>query len=70
LPAPLPATWLQAKTGAGVVRFVESRFDEERTRGEIHQAFGEVRDVAFTAMGLRAIFLAIARKSEQAQGAE
>lgn len=70
LPAPLPATWLQAKTGAGVVRFVESRFDEEKTRSEIHQAFGEVRNVVFTAMGLRAIFLAIARKSEQAQGAE
>jgi ABC-2 type transport system ATP-binding protein len=71
LPVPLPPTWLQAKTGAGVVRFVESRFDEERTRAEIRQAFGhEIRDVAFTAMGLRSIFLAVARKGESVQGAE
>lgn len=61
LPEKLPETWLHAKAAGGVVRFVESRFDEERTSAEIGRVFGEVREVAFHPMTLRAIFLAMAR---------
>jgi ABC-2 type transport system ATP-binding protein len=64
LPASLPETWLQAKAAGGVVRFVDSRFAEERTGAEIRRVFGEVNGVAYRAMGLRAIFLAMARRGE------
>jgi len=66
LPSPIPGNWLQAKAAGGVVRFVESQFDDQRTGTEIQRVFGHVKAVAFRAMSLRAIFLAIARKTEAA----
>ncbi|PYT60517.1 MAG: ABC transporter ATP-binding protein [Acidobacteria bacterium] len=66
LPSPIPGNWLQAKAAGGVVRFVESQFDDQRTGAEIQRVFGHVKTVAFRAMSLRAIFLAIARKTEAA----
>jgi hypothetical protein len=53
------------KTAGSVVRFVDSRFDEERTGAEIRRVFGEVKGVEYRAVGLRAIFLAVARKTEE-----
>jgi ABC-2 type transport system ATP-binding protein len=64
-PSPLPESWLQMKTAGSVVHFVDSRFDEERTGAEIRRVFGEVKRVEYRAMGLRAIFLAVARKTEE-----
>lgn len=61
LPGKFPETWLHMKASSSVVRFVESRFDEERTSAEIGRVFGEVREVTFHPMTLRAIFLAMAR---------
>jgi len=66
LPSPLPGNWLQPKTSGAVVRFVDSGFDEQTTPAEIQSFFGTVRDVQFRAISLRAIFLAMARKSEEA----
>jgi ABC-2 type transport system ATP-binding protein len=65
-PSPMPESWLRMKTAGSVVRFVDSRFDEERTGAEILRVFGEVKEVEYRAMGLRAIFLAVARKTEEA----
>jgi len=65
LPSPLPANWLQSKTSGAIVRFVDSSFDEQKTHSEIQSFFGTVRDVQFRALSLRAIFLAMARKSEE-----
>jgi hypothetical protein len=62
----LPVTWLQAKSSGGVVRFVDSHFDEEKTAADIQRIFGNVNDVQFRSLSLRAIFLAMARKSEEA----
>jgi ABC-2 type transport system ATP-binding protein len=56
-----PETWMQIDASGAVLRFIESRFDEERTRGEIRKLFGDVRDMTFTPMSLRAIFLAMAK---------
>jgi ABC-2 type transport system ATP-binding protein len=56
-----PSTWMQVSTSAAVLRFVESRFNEERTTAEIRRLFGEVRNVTFTPMSLRSIFLAMAK---------
>jgi ABC-2 type transport system ATP-binding protein len=65
LRSPVPASWLQVKSSAGVVRFVENQFIEEKTSAEIRRLFGEVKNVEYHPMGLRAIFLAVARKSEE-----
>src|SRR5467141_262670 len=65
LPSPLPANWLQSKTSGAIVRFVDSSFDEQKTHSEIQSFFGTVKDVQFRALSLRAIFLAMARKSEE-----
>jgi ABC-2 type transport system ATP-binding protein len=68
LPATLPDAWMHANASANVVRFIESRFDEERTPAEIRRIFGEVRDLAFTPMSLRAIFLAMAKTHRNPEG--
>lgn len=57
----LPSEWLQLKSSANVVRFVDSRFDELRTRASVSQFFAGARDVTFRPMTLRAIFLAMAK---------
>src|SRR6266436_4933237 len=66
LPTVLPDTWLQPKSLGALVRFVDSRFDENKTLAEIHRLFPNAKDVQFRALSLRAIFLAMARKPEQA----
>lgn len=66
LPSPLPSSWLQAKTAGAVVRFVDTRFDPSKTEAEIQHVFGQVKDVSFRAMTLRAVFLAMARKADEA----
>src|SRR2546430_11399408 len=57
LPSPLPANWLQPKTSGAIVRFVDSRFDEQKIPSEIQRLFGTVKDVQYRALSLRAIFL-------------
>jgi ABC-2 type transport system ATP-binding protein len=61
LPEKAPENWIQLNTSAAVVRFVESRFEQERTRAEIRNVFGEVRDVTLSPMTLREIFLVMAK---------
>jgi ABC-2 type transport system ATP-binding protein len=65
LPLAMPNNWLQPKSSGVIVRFVESRFDEQRTPAEIKIFFGTVKDAQYRALSLRAIFLAMARKSEE-----
>ena len=66
LPLQLPASWLNPKSLGALVRFVDSRFDEHKTLAEIHRLFPNAKDVQFRALSLRAIFLAMARKPEEA----
>jgi len=65
VPAQLPATWLQPATSGTTFQFIDSQFDQERTRMAIHSAFGDVRDVTFNPMALRAIFLAMAKSGRR-----
>jgi ABC-2 type transport system ATP-binding protein len=65
LPSSMPANWLQPKTSGAIVRFIDSRFDEQKSPSEIQRLFGTVKDVQYRALSLRAIFLAMARKSEE-----
>lgn len=66
LPSPLPASWLHPKSLGALVRFIDSRFDEQKTPADIQRLFPSAKDVQFRALSLRAIFLAMARKPEGA----
>jgi ABC-2 type transport system ATP-binding protein len=48
LPEKAPENWMQMNSSAAVVRFIESRFETERTGAEVRGVFGEVRDVTFS----------------------
>jgi ABC-2 type transport system ATP-binding protein len=67
LPPTYPETWMQVETTGTVVKFVASRFEEQRTVTEIHQTFASVRDTGFASMSLRAIFLAMAKSRRNAE---
>lgn len=66
LPAKWPETWMQPGSSGAVIRFIESRFDQERTGSDIRQLFGAACDVSFTPMSLRSIFLAMAKSGRGA----
>ena len=66
LPEKAPENWMQMNSSAAVVRFIESRFEAERTGAEVRGVFGEVRDVTFSPMTLREIFLAMAKTGRNA----
>lgn len=64
LPNKVPDTWMHMSTSAAVVRFIESGFDPERTTSEVRSILGEARNVTFTPMSLRSIFLAMAKEGQ------
>ena len=66
LPAAWPRAWIRPETSSAVVRFVDSRFDQERSLGEIRQMFPDARNIAVNAMPLRQIFIALAKTRQQA----
>jgi ABC-2 type transport system ATP-binding protein len=66
LPHDWPANWLNPGTASTVVRFIDSRFNEERTSSEVRRMFGDAARISSTAMPLRAIFVALARSSRKA----
>lgn len=57
-----PSEWLRPEAAATVVRFVDTRFDADRTTAEIRQLFGAVQHISVSAMPLRSIFLTVARE--------
>ena len=66
LPPNLPATWLRPESSALVVRFVETRFDSERTLAEVRRVFGSVQQVSVNPMPLRSIFVTLAKSGRRA----
>jgi ABC-2 type transport system ATP-binding protein len=69
LPYPLLQSWRQVQASGTIVRFIESQFDPEKTPAEIERVFGETKEVSFRPIGLRAIFLSMAKKKEEPRGA-
>jgi len=61
-----PTHWLRPESTAGIIRFVETRFNLDQTNSEIHRLFGDVRNVSANPMPLRAIFLTLARSKSMA----
>jgi ABC-2 type transport system ATP-binding protein len=66
LPSPWPAHWVRPETSAAVVRFIETRFDPERTPADVRHVFHGVTQINLHPMPLRAIFLTLARSSVKA----
>jgi ABC-2 type transport system ATP-binding protein len=67
LPKTTPENWLQLSSSAAVVRFIDSRFDAQRTTEQIRAVFGEPENVTFSPMSLREIFLAMAKAGREIQ---
>ena len=63
-----PESWMQVASAGVVLRFVESRFDKERTETQIRKLFPRVRDVTLTPMSLRGIFVAMAKSGRSSAG--
>jgi ABC-2 type transport system ATP-binding protein len=61
LPQPWPAAWLPPESTGAVLRFIDTRFHPER----IQTVFPQARDVAVSALPLRAIFVALAKSAKQ-----
>lgn len=61
----LPGSWLQPVTSGTAVQFIESRFQPDNTEKVVRATFGEVRDMTFNPMSLRAIFLAMAKSGRR-----
>lgn len=61
-----PSEWTRREVAGNTVRFVESKFEQERTSSEIRRVFGEAPQVSIQQMPLRAIFLTLARHSRKA----
>ncbi|MFZ0582328.1 MAG: ABC transporter ATP-binding protein [Candidatus Acidiferrales bacterium] len=59
----LPASWMHLDASNSTARFIESRYDQERTPSDILQVFGDAKNATYTPMSLRSIFLAIARNT-------
>jgi len=66
LPGAWPEHWLQPETSASMVRFVDSEFDPSRSPAEFSRVFGARARVNAAPMSLRAIFVALARRSRKA----
>lgn len=61
-----PVNWLRPEAAPALIRFVETRFDPERTSSEIRRLFREVRQISVNPMPLRAIFVTLARNASKA----
>ena len=66
LPPDWPAHWLQPETSPAVFRFIDSRFDAERTPADARRLFPDLQDMAVNAMSLRSIFVALAKAGRAA----
>jgi ABC-2 type transport system ATP-binding protein len=69
LPDSLPPSWMQPQSASAMVRFIESRFDRERTPAEIGRIFPQARQVSVMPMPLKDIFVALALAGRRAAAA-
>jgi ABC-2 type transport system ATP-binding protein len=65
IPARYPASWLQLRSSARVIRFVDSQFDGKRSAAEITQIFGPLENVSINPIPLRTIFLTLAKTARK-----
>lgn len=61
VPDPWPAHWICPESSTSITRFIDTRFDDERSPREIRERFEGVRDVSAQPVPLRSILLALSR---------
>jgi ABC-2 type transport system ATP-binding protein len=61
-----PAAWQRVERSAGVVRFVDTRFDEESSLAQVHRLFGDADQISVRLMPLRSIFVTLAKANRKA----
>jgi len=61
-----PASWIHPESSPAVIRFVETRFDRDKTSAEIAQRFPSANNVSYRPMPLREIFVAMAKNKPKA----
>ncbi len=66
LPREWPGSWMQPEAASAVIRFVDTRFDPDRTPDAIRSLFPGLRDMTVNAMPLRSIFVTLAKASRAA----
>ena len=65
IPAQWPQNWLGPETSGALVRFIDTRFDEVHTFGEVRRLFHGVTAISVHPMPLRSIFVALAKSSSR-----
>jgi ABC-2 type transport system ATP-binding protein len=63
LPAEMPINWLLPEGAGTVVRFIESRYDEQKTEDDVRRLFPLLKDLSVNPMPLRSIFIALAKNN-------
>ena len=66
LPPKWPDHWLHYKASPAVVRFIESRFNPDRTRSQLAELFPAAMRYSVEPMSLREIFVALAKTDSKA----
>lgn len=67
VPQPWPDHWLKPEQSAVTIRFVDSRFDRERTETEVRRLFPDLRAIEVRSMPLRSIFVALAKAEKRGE---
>jgi ABC-2 type transport system ATP-binding protein len=62
-PVGMPEQWILPEASGAVIRFIETRYEEQPTANEIQQLFPHARDVTVNPMTLRSIFVALAKNN-------
>jgi ABC-2 type transport system ATP-binding protein len=65
-PANWPASWQPPEVSGAVVRFVETRFEQDRTASDVQRIFPDAQHVSMNPMPLRTIFVTLAKASRKA----
>ncbi len=65
LPRDWPGRWLNPERSSVVVRFVESRFERERTETDVRRLFPGLRGMEVRNIPLRSIFVALAKAAKK-----
>jgi ABC-2 type transport system ATP-binding protein len=63
LPDGMPKNWLLPEASGAVVRFIESRYDEQQTGDEVRRLFPQLKNLAANPLPLRSIFTTLAKNN-------
>jgi ABC-2 type transport system ATP-binding protein len=65
LPGPWPAHWLNPEHSGAVVRFTDSRYERQKSDGDVRELFSGVRGVSARSIPVRTIFVALAKAARK-----